>query len=283
MRLAAFSVMILTLLGAVIATGACDDWSTPPWTRTTNTAMGNWYAIDVGPDFTLAIGSINSAHDRTPYLVAFGHPPGFPNGTPVILPLLSQMRITDFGENVCVNGTFAYLTSTGPQLTIVDVSDPAAMTVDHTMALPVACRDLLLDESRELLFSAEWDAVRIYSTAQPDNPTLVGSVVAPQSMALARDGHLIYVACASLGLRVIDTTDPELPVELANTFVGGNVRDVALWQNRALLVGPTVGLVSVDVTNPASPMYLGQVPCEGDAESIATSAVLYERQERAGR
>lgn len=272
MRWTAFSVIVLSLLGAAIATGACDDWSTPPWTRTTTTAMGNWYAIDVGPDFTLAVGSIDLAYYRTPYLVAFGHPPGFPNETPVILPLLSQMQITDFAENVCVNGTFAYLTSTGPQLTIVDVSDPAAMTVDHTMALAVACRDLLLDESRELLFSAEWDAVRIYSTAQPDNPTLVGSVVAPQSMALARDGHLIYVACASLGLRVIDTTDPELPVELANTFVGGNVRDVALWQNRALLVGPTVGLVSVDVANPASPIYLGQVPCEGEAASIAIKA-----------
>ncbi len=161
MRWTAFSVIVLSLLGAAIATGACDDWSTPPWTRTTTTAMGNWYAIDVGPDFTLAVGLIDSAFDLTPYLVAFGHPPGFPNGTPVILPLLSQMRITNIGENVCVNGTFAYLTSTGPQLTIVDVSDPAAMTVDHTMALAVACRDLLLDESRELLFSAEWDAVRI--------------------------------------------------------------------------------------------------------------------------
>ena len=265
MKLIAVAVVVATVAGMPSARGECQEWplagDRPACFSTRAVLIDNWHAIAAGPELTLGVGVYRTSYEIQPYLAAFGPIDAY-------LPQLGSLRLPAVGRQVCLNGEFAYLTAGTAELTIIDVSNPAAMVIAHTRPLGGPCRDLVLDPDRGMLITAEWDAVRFYDTVEPDRPELVASVPAAGAWAVVRRDSTVFVACANAGLRIIDVADYASPYEIANLPVGGNVRDVAVWGDQALLVGPTIGLVTVDISEPTSPSPAYQVPCAGDATQI---------------
>jgi hypothetical protein len=88
---------------------------------------------------------------------------------------------------------------------------------------------------------------------------LVGTFDTPSTTRdVAFAGGLVYVADGTSGLRILDVSNPAIPVEVgALDLPTGASQGVAVVGSRAYLADSTAGLRIVDVTTPSAPSLLG--------------------------
>jgi len=83
-------------------------------------------------------------------------------------------------------------------------------------------------------------------------------------------GNLAYVADGSVGLQVIDVSNPMAPVRVGGYDTGGDALDVAVAGGIAY-VADGGGLEIIDVSIPAAPVRLGGYDAENSAQGIAVA------------
>jgi hypothetical protein len=110
----------------------------------------------------------------------------------------------------------------------------------------------------------------------------VGALDTPGSAEdVALVGDLAYVADGSSGLRVIDISNPALPVEIGALDTPGQAIDVEVVGDLAYLADGDSGLRVMDVSNPALPVELGALDTPGyayDVEVVGDLAYVANRR-----
>ncbi len=80
-------------------------------------------------------------------------------------------------------------------------------------------------------------------------------------------GDYAYVATNN-GLVVIDISQPDGPIQVANYLIGAVVNDVKVRGDYAYLAASNAGLVMVDVSVPAAPFLAARQAIDGDAQDV---------------
>jgi len=114
--------------------------------------------------------------------------------------------------------------------------------------------------SGEYAFFGSGSALMIADVSDPTSTQLVGEIGMQRPVrGLAVSGGHAFVAIGSHGMRVIDVSDPSVPVEVgAYVRVLSDTYDVAVSGGYAYITdGPTWGLQVVDVSTPSSPVVVG--------------------------
>ncbi len=84
-------------------------------------------------------------------------------------------------------------------------------------------------------------------------------------LGMAYDGNgVVYIAADHAGLIVMDVSDPEWPVELANLDIDFDLTDVCVCDNYAF-VAHECGLSVIDITDPANPDLLSTLDIESES------------------
>ena len=196
-------------------------------------------------------------------------------------------------------GGLAYVAD-GSGLRVIDVSNPAE-PVEIGSVVPAGGR---VDDV-EVLGGMAYVLKRpfglgIIDVSNPAAPIEVGALDTPNvSQDVAVIGEMAYVVDGGVlgpfggpfgaSLRVIDVSDPAIPVELGALELGGTVERAHSWRGVAVVgglayvasvvlgaQGPTIfvesaGLRVIDVSNPAAPVEVGRLDTLDDSLAVAVA------------
>ena len=161
-------------------------------------------------------------------------------------------------------GHYAYLSGYAAGLLVVDVFDPSSPNEVTSYPTTKLANDVAVAGSHAYL-ADDWD-LYLFDISNPTAPVLLSTWPAPgytlSSVAVA--GHYAYVGTGSDGLRVVNVSNPLIPVETGVYTVTDDIYDVAVLGDRVYVAAHSEGLHIVDISNPASPTLAGLYGDEWD-------------------
>ncbi len=180
-----------------------------------------------------------------------------------------------YAASIVVSGTHAYLAtylSRSWGLHVFDISDPAnPKRIAYGPTPWGAYREIAL-QGDTLYIADEW-GLSLIDVSNPAAPGHLGSIRLNQNeqdtVGVAVQGSLAYVADAGDGVKIVDVSDPahlslvgvyRPPVAALGVAVAGETLYVAAHGD---------GLRIVDVSNPAAPVELGSYDTPGMANSVS--------------
>jgi len=171
---------------------------------------------------------------------------------------------------VAVQGQYAYI-GVGPQLIILDISNPAAPSEAGYYDTPGSAWGVAMAEDYAYVADRA-GGLRIVDVSNPSIPNEVGSYITPgDAIGVAIAGNYAYVAKADRGLRIVDVSNPAAPTETGFYDTPGDAYGVAVVGNYAYVADGYGGLRIVDVSNPAAPTEAGFYDTVGEAKGVAVA------------
>ncbi len=188
------------------------------------------------------------------HTAAIGRPPGFTSGA-------------------AVSGDFLYAASGADGVHIMDISDPANVTVVRTLAVSDA---RALDVDGTLLYvAAGHGGLVIADVSIPSGASVIATVDMPGRAAdVDAVGTRAYVANVDIGMVIVDASSSSSPVILGIDNTPGKAVGVAAREPLAFVADETNGLRIVNVFDPAAPFVLKTVAVPGAALAAATAGNL---------
>lgn len=186
------------------------------------------------------------------------------------------------GRDVFVVGNTAYLitdnNTSGPELYIVNVTNPAAPTLLGSLNLSAAANGIYVSGNYAYIASANnSQELQIVNISNPAAPSLTGSYNTPVSddatdvWVSGSYAYLTTVVSSNRELYKINISNPAAPSLTGSTEIGGTVNGIHVSGNYAYLATAlnSQELISVDTT-PATPTVVGSydAPSGNDGRDV---------------
>ncbi len=175
--------------------------------------------------------------------------------------VLGAVDLPAFANNVEVRGDTVYVAGGPAGLHVIDVTDKTAPTVLDTVQLDGNANDVRLDGDRA--FVAGGDAgLHILDLTDPVAPVLVATVDTDgEAIDLAVAAGIVYVADGSAGVQAIDV-DVVPAAVLGGYDTAGTANGLAIGGKTLVVSDSVEPLVLLDVTSPAVPLLLAELPLD---------------------
>ncbi|MEZ5465774.1 MAG: putative Ig domain-containing protein [Lysobacteraceae bacterium] len=157
------------------------------------------------------------------------------------------------------------LVGAGAELVVFDIDTPASPVELSRVPIDHPVISVALSADGQMASVSDWkDNVTLVDISNRSAPTLRGSFAwagIQQPTGMAFDGSYLLVAVRTIGLAVLDISDPDAPAFVANSdgSVSDFVFDVALRGDHAYLGQGDDGVQIVDVGDPNDPTVVGNV------------------------
>ncbi len=154
-------------------------------------------------------------------------------------------------------GNYLVVPTTNSYLKVVDVTNPAQMSVVGNLQLALFGR--VIGINGDFAYVASYDSLRIIDLQNPAQPVKIASLPIQYSYPkIALRDNLLYILGEGT-VKLYNIADPFLPQLLSSiSFTGGAVS--MAWQNEYLYLGKEDGNILVyDVSNAALPVQIGQM------------------------
>lgn len=168
--------------------------------------------------------------------------------------LLGTVSTAGNALDVAPRGTTVFVAN-GNSLVLVDVTNPAAMSVIKSVPLSGTVWGVDVDADRHLAaVAAGGSGVFILDVTNPTAPVVLGSVLTGDARETAIRGNFVLVADQANSMTSVSISSPATPTVVSRTALslGGRLNDIKLSGNFAL--GADVffvnGIPIVDITNP---------------------------------
>jgi hypothetical protein len=176
------------------------------------------------------------------------------------------------GQAVAVAGGFAYVVDANNHFLAINVSSPATPTLASSLLLPnVVGQGVVLNGSTAYVPALDAGLLAL-DIANPAAMTLARTVPVPapgQSVGVALASNTLYVANGLAGFQVLDATAASDPVLQADWPVAARACEVAVNGGLACLGAGENGLRLYNVSNPASPVWVGWLTNALNARCVA--------------
>lgn len=212
-----------------------------------DTAYDGTYVYYLG--YRTGLEVLDITEPRRPLRIGGVYTPSFPGG--------EMAAETD----VLVRDGYAYITATNYQLDdgilqIVDLANPSAPVSTAHLVFDGRVTGLAVRDGYAYLSIRE-GGVKIFDVRNPYSPVQVGGFFIDGitgDVAAGYDNNLIY-AVNENSMRIIDVSAPASPVLVGSyTLTDNDIGCVAIGENgEYAFIGGYGGLVTVDITDPASP------------------------------
>jgi len=168
--------------------------------------------------------------------------------------LLGTIALAGNALDVAPRGTIAYVAN-GSSLVVVDVTNPASMTILKSLPLTGTIWGVDVDADRHLAAVAGGGSgLYVIDVTNPSAPVVLGHVVTGDARGAAIRGDFVIVADQANSMTSVNIANRAAPLVVSNTplSLGGRLNDIKLSGNFAL--GGDVffvnGIPIVDITNP---------------------------------
>ena len=179
--------------------------------------------------------------------------------------LLSEppLRLTQKGllnnlkpDAIKIDGDYAYVVSEEEGLYIVDISDPAQLSIRGFILLEGA-KDLTVWEDYVVAASGE-NGFSIINISEPASPRLIGSRKTTDASAVFVEDNYVYLADGVKGLKIYSLREPKRPprVYFNDDF---SAYDVTAVNGFLYVSSGSEGLNIFDIEDPEYPEYVGGI------------------------
>lgn len=173
-----------------------------------------------------------------------------------------QMPVSSFYgmRGVITDGSYAYVAYGKGGIQIVDVTDPAAPTVGASGIIPNRAFELTRD-GRYLYVAAnayEGEGLKIIDVSNPAHPVVIGSYPYPSPQEVTIHENYAFLGGNNGRAIILDISKPGAPALVSQYRVGGITFGIAVTDRYAYLAN-WVGLITVDITDVASPVVLDTI------------------------
>jgi hypothetical protein len=214
--------------------------------RATFVAMAGRFAYVI--DFTAGLLIVDISSPSSPLIAATFPTPGL-------------------AKAVTVVGELAYIAD-WYDLCVVDISNPSApkmigalMSLDHVYDIEVAGDYAYL--------AVMGGGLQVVDISDPTDPRLLATLDIPGfTYGVALNGSYAYVADWSAGLHVVDVSTPTAPIHVTSLKTTYRARDAEVVDDLAYVIY-THGVQIVDISIPANPRIVGQMPVEVYGAAVA--------------
>ncbi len=162
------------------------------------------------------------------------------------------------------SGTSLAYAISGRQLAILDISALPNVAQVGAVELPQPASSIYIDGSR--LYALDPGVrVQVIGLADPYHPVAIG-LVDTGAVDMVADGSALYLAEGENGLRVVDISSLDSPVELASMPDLASVTTISIVGDLLIAGGDSLHLV--DISDPGDPHRLASVPLDGVARDV---------------
>ena len=197
---------------------------------------------------------------------------------PRTLPEVSRVPVVDLNNGVAVSGSLVYLSSSSTGLRIFDVADPSAPALLGAVHTPGAAGGVAVRGTHAYIASGD-RGLTVVNAADPAHPAVQGTLTTTEWIydvaagpRLDRPGEVVYLAGAAR-FRIVDVTNPALPVELGYWDTAGVNLKAAVQGAYLFLANAEFGMIVYDVSDPTSPQPVGNYLWSG-ASGVAVDGKL---------
>lgn len=169
----------------------------------------------------------------------------------------SFLGMNDDAQGVYGNDNYIYVADGRAGLEIVDVQDPMNPIIagNYHPGILSYFRDVYIVDSLAYVAVSTINRMTILNLSDPVNPTLVGEYLAPgRPFLVCVEGDYAYLSIESIGMHIIDITDPTAPV-LAGAF--NESAPLNIWgmdvHGDYLYIVQEYSLKIMDVSDPTNP------------------------------
>ena len=165
-------------------------------------------------------------------------------------------------------GNYAYVMA-DPGLRIVDITEPTMPVSVGSLDIPDQVKSITV--AGNYAYIANGTSLRIVDVANPIAPVAAGFLETYFSHDVDVTGNYAYIADDESGLRIVNITDPAMPVQTAiiNLPEGAIALDVV--GNYAYVALGSGGLQIIKVTNPAAPSKVSLISTSGGARGVVVA------------
>jgi hypothetical protein len=155
---------------------------------------------------------------------------------PTFPELVGMADIPDWGFDVAVNGTHAFVSCSRSGLAVLDVFDPYKPELVGRVDTPELA--IGVEASGNYAYVADETTVQVVDVENPSHPRIVGGVAVPsQAWSVIDRGPYLCVGDWGGGMLLIDKTDPTQPKIVGHVANAGLVFVIALDSDLAYVVG----------------------------------------------
>lgn len=101
------------------------------------------------------------------------------------------------------------------------------------------------------------DGMMVINISDPSNPEKIGEILVGNSLGLAIESNLAYIASPSSGFSIVNISDPNNPVLVGQNSAGGALR-VAVSGLYAYVCYFDAGFKIFNISNPTTPVLVGE-------------------------
>ena len=159
-------------------------------------------------------------------------------------------------SRVVLSGSIAYVAGSG--LNLINVADPAHLVRVGGVS-PANISSVAL--SGNYAFTVGGDELRVYDVTNPSNIVRRASLDLVNGLDLTVVSDLVYVACGSNGIAMVDISTPTLPAVVGTTATLGEARSLAIVGDLGYVADGAAGLTIIARTTvPSPPPSIAGVP-----------------------
>lgn len=184
---------------------------------------------------------------------------------------VSSFDVDDWTQNVSVSGSYAFVSDYSYGLFVVDVSNPAAPNQIGYAATGFRTTKVAFDGN--YAFVANGDSMKVLDISTPSNPQIISGIGAEDRAVNVSVGvGKAFFADRNFGLQCIDISNVNsLSVLHQATLIppaSGSAFSTFYSDNKVFTAYGESGIRILNVTNPSSPVLLGEVDTPGDARGV---------------
>ncbi len=186
--------------------------------------------------------------------------------------LVGEYTIPDCGQDIYVNGNYAYIAASDSGLVIIDITNPSNPSLAGSYLTAGSANDVFV--SSNYAYISGGDSLLIIDISDPSIPIQVGSYGKDYISDIYVSGNYAYVTSSFLDdYEIIDVTNPSTPSSVG--YYSDGHRDIFVYGNYAFLVGSIPGLEIIDISDPSSPILTGFYELYFDCHIFVTGDYAY--------
>ena len=158
-------------------------------------------------------------------------------------------------------GNYLFASATDSTFRVLEISNPNEPLLLNEIPLYGSGRTIALTGTTALVAAVEGD-VQLIDISTPTSPLTIGTIPIPGSVYdLKLVGSILYVAAGNQGMYVFDVGNLDNPVEFGHYHSNNlSFQNLQIEGNLAILVDRYSGFTILDISNPAAPLFLSEIP-----------------------
>jgi len=154
-------------------------------------------------------------------------------------------------------GNYLFMAARSEGVHVINVTDPANPVLSNTITIPTPARATFLELVGNNLYVAADEKLVIVDITDPVNPVIKGSVLSNSlNQHLVVSDSYAYVAAYNKGFRIIDISNPDLPVVVVEFDVSLTVKSIEKKGDIIYLGAAEGKILSVNVADITTPRFL---------------------------